>query len=150
MPDGRDSDIPGGLRINDIPADVGLVTLHDSRPAGAGQGSTSHDGHYLWVRPFGTVTVACDLEGLDSPAAVRMAAHFDTSTETFLRFWTLLETIAKIEGIPADIMLRRHQAQPNAGELAACYPAIRSVTDEVDGMILTVGWLDDPTTGPAG
>jgi len=132
-----------GFRLATIPEEVAVVSLHNSRPTDAERGSTSHDGRYLWVQPCGRTHVAGDLEALDGQTAKRMAARFDTSPEAFLRFWTLLETIAKLEDIPADVLLRRHRTEPTVNALSESHPMVRYNTDEIDGLIVTVGWLED-------
>jgi hypothetical protein len=124
-----------------IPPEVAEVTLHECRPAGADLGSTSHDGWYLWLRPVEGVRVAGDLEALDNPAALRMAARFGIDTVAFLRFWTLLETIAKLKNVPADSLLRQYRAKPHASVLEAAHPDVSFITGIHDGYMVTVGWI---------
>ena len=134
-----------GLRITAVPDHVAVVTLHSARPEAARRGSTSHDGRYLWVQARPGIIAAGDVESLDNPTAQGMASLHGVGLEAFLRFWTLLEAIAKLESIPADVLRRRHGSAPDASVLAECYPAVRFITAEVDGTIITVAWMTADT-----
>jgi hypothetical protein len=80
------------------------------------------------------------MERLDSPAATRMAEHYGLPASSFLRYWTLLESVAKIEDVPAAILLRRHPPASGTNGLAASYPAVRFTTGVVGNLVFTVAW----------
>jgi hypothetical protein len=69
-----------------------------------------------------------------------MADRFGVSTLMFLRFWTLLETVAKLERIPADVLLRRHADRLDAAHLATSYPSVDYATNEIESLVATAGW----------
>jgi len=128
-----------GVLVPGIPTLVATATLLPSRPPSATHGSTSHDGRYLWVDVAHGAAAAGDIEGLGNPTAERMAQRHEVPVETFLRYWTLLESVAKLDGVPADIVRRQHET-PDANALAASHGHIAFVTHVLDDLVVTVAW----------
>jgi hypothetical protein len=72
-----------------------------------------------------------------------MAARYQVEIDEFLRFWTLLECVAKLANIPAHCLLREAGPTLDRQSLLERHSAIRWWTTRIGAEIISVAW-----TGP--
>jgi hypothetical protein len=121
----------------------GQVVLHSRLPSCHSTGRAySHQGRCLECFPRPGVAMAGDIEALSVPSGQHMAARYRVGIEAFLRFWTLLECLAKLMNTPAHLLLRAAGPTLDRQSLVEHDSSVRWQTLRIENEIISVAWKE--------